>query len=76
MSGLTISGEDEQMREYRRKNFAARLVEPMGGPGLFEGEKVLRVTHNGRQDTGVIGLAPHEARIVYDLLRQEFGFTD
>lgn len=76
MNGLTTPSEDEQMREHRRRNFAAKLVEPMEGAGLFEGEKVLRVTHNGRQETRVMSLAPHEARVVYDLLRKEFGFTD
>ncbi|HIH2751433.1 TPA: hypothetical protein ACYLN4_007271 [Burkholderia lata] len=76
MNRLTAPSEEDQMRNHRLKNFVAKLVEPMEGAGLFEGEKVLRVTHNGRQETGVVALAPHEARIVYDLLRKEFGFND
>ena len=72
---MSISTEDE-MREYRRKNFAARIETPNDGMGLFEGEKVLYVTHNGRQDVAVLSLAPHEARAVYDLLRAEFALAD
>ncbi|HEP6431500.1 TPA: hypothetical protein VDB83_005832 [Burkholderia cenocepacia] len=43
---------------------------------LFEGEKVFRVTFNGRQDAAVLSLAPHEGRALYERLRDEFGFRD
>jgi hypothetical protein len=69
---MAISTEDE-MREYRREHVAARVETPNDDMVLFEGEKVLRVTHNGRQDVAVLSLAPHEARAIYDLLRVEFG---
>jgi len=72
---MSISTEEE-MREYRRKHFAVRVETPNDGMGLFEGEKVFRVTHNGRQDVAVLSLAPHEARILFDNLRAEFGFED
>lgn len=67
---------EEEMRAYRREHFAARVETPLDGLSLFEGEKVLRVTHNGRQDVAVLSLAPHEARAVYELLRAEFEFKD
>jgi hypothetical protein len=67
---------EEEMREYRLQHFAVRVETPNDGMALFEGEKVLRVTHNGRQDVAVLSLAPHEARVVYALLRAEFALTD
>jgi hypothetical protein len=70
---MAVSTEEE-MREYRREHFAARIETPRDGMSLFDGEKVLRITHNGRQDVAVVSMAPHEARVVYDLLRAGFGF--
>lgn len=72
---MSVSTEEE-MREYRRKHFAVRIETPNDDMGLFEGEKVVRITHNGRQDVAVLSLAPHEARMLYEKLRAEFGFTD
>jgi hypothetical protein len=72
---MPVTTENE-MREYRRKNFTARIEVPNDGMSLFEGEKVLRVTHNGRQEVAVLSLAPHEARAIYELLATEFGLTD
>ncbi|MBN3729507.1 MULTISPECIES: hypothetical protein [Burkholderia] len=72
---MPTSTEDE-MRAYRRKNFDVRVEVPLDGMNLFDGEKVFRVTYNGRQDGAVLSLAPHEARVLYDRLRAEFGFRD
>ncbi|MBR8426168.1 hypothetical protein [Burkholderia cenocepacia] len=72
---MATSTEDE-MRAYRRKNFGVRVEVPNDGMSLFEGEKVFRVTFNGRQDAAVLSLAPHEGRALYERLRDEFGFRD
>ncbi len=61
---------DEQSRQRRSKNFAAR-IEPTREPD-FEGEKTLVVTYNGKQEYRT-ALSPAEARIVFDLLRTEFN---
>ena len=62
---------DEQSRQRRMANFAVR-AEPAREPD-FEDEKTIYVTYNGRQEYPT-SLAPHEARKLFDLLRQEYGF--
>jgi hypothetical protein len=74
-SRMSISTEEE-MRAHRRKNFAIRVDPPHDEFVLFEGEKVFRITHNGRQDVAVLSLAPHEARMLYEQLRAEFDFKE
>jgi hypothetical protein len=71
LGGKREVSTDEQSRERRMKNFAVR-AEPTREPD-FEGEKTIYVTKNGRQEYPT-SLAPHEARKLFDLLRDEFGF--
>lgn len=71
---MSVSTDDD-MRAHRRKHFAVSITTPNDGMDLFEGEKVLRITQNGRQDVAVVSLAPHEAHELFESLRTTFNFS-
>lgn len=71
----TEDAMERAMREHRTKHFKVSSTPVREEMQTFEGERTYRITYNGRQEAAVLSLAPHEARLLFDRLAADFGFS-